>query len=193
MSDTAPISLHEHRKATRKMRWWYESLADYMVTNPSATQNDMAMNFGKAESTISTIVNSDAFKAYLRQRRAVHVEKLDGEVREKLFKAANRSLDHMLDVLEKKRDTIPLEMLQRVADSSLKNLGYGVTPPGGTTVNVNANPPNVHVAVSLDDLELARAALRRNQMIDVTPSAGSSPAALQDEPEAPVQTLKDLP
>lgn len=189
--DAPTLTPYGHVKATRKMRWWYESLADFMVANPAATQNDMAAHFGKGIATISTIINSDAFRAYLRQRRAVHVEKLDGEVREKLFKAANRSLDNLLDVLDKKRDTIPLEMLQRVADSSLKNLGYGVTPPGGTTVNVNTTPPNVHVAVSLDDLELARAALRRNQMIDVSP--GSSPGAGQGEEGPPVQTLKDLP
>ena len=135
-------SIHEFRKSTRKMRWWYELLADYMITNPGASQGELAAHFGRAESTISTVINTDAFKAYYRQRRTHHSEKLDATVRNKLFAATNKSLDHILDVLDKKRDTIPLEMLQRVADSSLKSLGYGVTPPSGVTVNVDNIAPN---------------------------------------------------
>lgn len=152
-------SIHSFRKATRKMRWWYESLADYMIANPQATQNDIATYFGRQPCTISTIINTNAFKAYFRQRRAVHADRIDTDVCEKLFKVASNSLDHILTTLDKKRDSIPLEMLQRTAESSLKSLGYGVTPPGGATVNVNTGPQTVHVAVSLDDLEQARAAL----------------------------------
>jgi hypothetical protein len=158
-------SIHDFRKATRKMRWWYESLADHMVANPSISNAELARHFGRAESTISTVINTDAFKAYYRQRRQHHVDKLDSAVRDKLFQVSNKSLDYMLEVLDKKRDTVPLEMLTRITDSSLKNLGYGVTPPGGAVnVNVNSSPQHVHVAVSLDDLESARAALRRNQL-----------------------------
>jgi hypothetical protein len=156
-------SIHDFRKATRKMRWWYESLADFMIANPGATQNEIAAHFQRNPATISTIINTDAFKAYFRQRRTIYAERLDTQVRDKLFAVTNKSLDHILEVLDKKRDTIPLEMLQRTAESSLKSLGYGATPPAGTTVNVNAAPQTVQVAVSLDDLQLAREALRRNQ------------------------------
>ena len=171
-------SIHEFRKTTRKMRWWYESLADFMIANPSATQNEMAAHFGRNPATISTVIATDAFKAYFRQRRSHHAEKLDTVVRDKLFNVASKSLDHMLETLDKKRDTIPLEMLARVSESSLKNLGYGVSPPGGAvTVNVGQAPQSVHVAVSLTDLEQAREALRRSQapqLVDVTPSDTAS-------------------
>ena len=170
-------SIHEFRKATRKMRWWYESLADFMIANPSATQNEIATHFQRQPCTISTIVNTDAFKAYFRQRRAVHAEKIDTTVRDKLFQVTTKSLDHILTTLDKKRDNIPLEILQRTAESSLKSLGYGAAQPAvGTTVNVNTAPPSVHVAVSLDDLEQARMALRRNQMqtIDHAPTSAST-------------------
>ena len=82
----------------------------------------------------------------------------------------------MMTTLDKKRDNIPLEILQRTAESSLKSLGYGAAQPAvGTTVNVSTSPPVVHVAVSLDDLEQARMALRRNQMqtIDHDPTRSS--------------------
>lgn len=167
-------SIHEFRKATRKMRWWYESLADFMIANPNATQNEIAAHFGRAVSTISTIVNTDSFTAYFRKRRDDHAEVLDASVRNKLLKVADFALDLTLNHLDKKRDTIPLDMLQRTTDSTLKSLGYGVEPRGGgTTVNVNQPPSYVAVPVGIADLEAAREALRRSQqgqVIDVTPN-----------------------
>jgi len=157
-------SIHEFRKTTRKMRNWYEALADYMIVHPTATQDEMARHFGRAVATISTVVNTDAFKMYFNKRRTQHADSLDATVRQKLFKLADASLDHMLSALEKKRDTVPLETLQRTSDMALKNLGYGVTPPSGVNVNVNTQPATVNVAVSVEDLEKAREALRRNQM-----------------------------
>jgi hypothetical protein len=157
-------SIHDFRKATRKMRSWYESLADYMIVHPTISNGELARHFGRAESTISTVVNTDSFKMYFRQRRAQHAETLDASVRQKLFKIADQSLDHMLSALEKKRDSVPLETLQRTSDMALKNLGYGAGTAPGVTVNVDQRPQTVNVAVSLDDLERAREALRRNQL-----------------------------
>jgi ribosomal protein L25 (general stress protein Ctc) len=175
-------SIHEHRKTTRKMRWWYESLADFMIANPRATQNEIAAHFGRATSTISTIVNTDMFKAYFRQRRDQHAEVLDASVRSKLMNVADKSLDMMLDHLEKKRDTIPLEGLQRNLETTLKSLGYGQSSPQvAVTVN-NAQPTVIPVAVSMEDLQAAREALRRNQMqqaqvIDHEPATLAPPEA----------------
>lgn len=157
-------SIHEHRKTTRKMRWWYESLADYMIANPRATQNEIAAHFQRGVSTISTIVNSDAFIAYFRQRRDRHATVIDASVRSKLMHVADRSLDLMLETLEKKGPSIPLEQLQRTTESTLKALGYGADRAPQTNVTVNNNTTTVPVAVSLEDLEAARGALRRSQV-----------------------------
>jgi hypothetical protein len=202
-------SIHDFRKATRKMRSWYESLADYMIVHPTISNGELARHFGRAESTISTVVNTDSFKMYFRQRRAQHADNLDATVRQKLFKIADQSLDHMLTVLEKKRDSVPLETLQRTSDMALKNLGYGAAAPSGVTVNVDQRPQTVNVAVSLDDLERAREALRRNQLAPpieadytditkategsgaTTSSPASSAGARQDEPDDR-PSLKDL-
>lgn len=170
-------SLHDHRKQNRKMRWWYESLADFMIATPNATQNEIAAHFGRATSTISTIVNTDAFKAYMRQRRAAHAETLDASVRSKMLNVVDKSMDLILDRFEKKRDSIPLETIQKTAESALRSLGYGTAGPS-TVINNNVGGATiVPVAVSLDDLERARAALRNSQrdaalappLIDVTP------------------------
>jgi hypothetical protein len=162
----APATAYGNILRTRRLRWWHESLADYILANPTATHAEIGKHFGRTDSTITIIVNTDAFKAYFRQRRTQYEEDLDAEVRGKLYKVASNSLDHMLDVLEKKRDSLPLEMLNRTAESALKNLGYGAPAPVGTTVNVNT-PQTVNVAVSVEDLEAARSALRRNQQAKI--------------------------
>jgi hypothetical protein len=158
-------SIHDIRKATRKMRSWYESLADYMIVHPTASQDELAQYFGRNVSTISTVVNTDSFKMYFRQRRAAQESTLDAQVRQKLFRLADNSIDTMLTVLEKKKDSVPIESLQRMSEMAFKNLGYGASANGsGVTVNVGAaQPATVNVAVSLSDLERAREALRRQQ------------------------------
>jgi hypothetical protein len=145
------------------MRSWYESLADYMIVHPTASQGEMAKYFGRNESTISTVINTDSFKMYFRQRRAAHESTLDAQVRQKLFKLADNSIDTMLAVLDKKKDSVPIESLQRMSEMAMKNLGYGAPSPAGVTVNVGQQTPTVSVAVSLVDLERAREALRRQQ------------------------------
>jgi len=171
-------SIHEHRKATRKMRWWYESLADFMIANPHATQEDIAAHFGRVRSTISTIINTDAFKAYMRQRRAAHTAVLDATVRDKMLNVADKSMELILNTLDKKRDSIPIETLLRTTETTLKALGYGATNGPAVNVNVNNAPQTTMIvpAVGVAELEAARDALRRSQMaaplIDVTPPAG---------------------
>lgn len=166
MNEPIPLSLHEQRKATRPMRWWYESLADFMIAHPSATQSEIAKHFGRNDSTISLIIHSDAFRAYYRQRRNEFAQQLDDEVRGKLFKVAGTSLDNLLLALEKKKDAVPIESLHRTTDMALKNLGYGASPSNSTVVN---SPTVVNVAVSVADLEAAREALRRNQLARPAP------------------------
>lgn len=159
------LSSYDQIKATRKMRWWYEALADYMIAHPDHRQNDIAAHFNRSPGTISTIINTDAFKAYLRQRRNDYEASLDQEVRGKLMNVASKGLDFLLEGLEKKRDSIPINVLQDVVDKSLRNLGYGAEK-SAPAVNVNVNAShnqNVPVAVSLEDLDAARAALRASQ------------------------------
>jgi hypothetical protein len=162
--DLTAMSDREVVQHTRPLQLWYESLADYIITHPEAKRPDIAAAMGRTEGTISLVMQSDSFQAYYRKRRDIHSEKIDAAMRQKLFKVADASLDYLLESLNKKRDSVPIEMLQRTADTALKNLGYGSTP--SPSVTVNNSPQTVNVAISLSDLEAARAALRRSQFLD---------------------------
>lgn len=166
---TLPTPSYAEVKANRKMRWWYEHLADFMMAHPQAKQNDIAAHFGRAPATISTIINSDAFKAYLRTRRASYAETLDATVRNKMLQVADQGFDLILDRFEKKRDSIPLEVLQKTVETALKGSGFGQNGPS-TVVNVApASQTVVPVAVSLADLQEAQQALRRAQQVPRLP------------------------
>lgn len=68
---------------------------------------------------------------------------------------------------------------------ALKSLGYGVAPQGPQVV-VNQPSQTVVVPVSVQDLELARAALRNSQrqMIDVTPQVIDGPTTTPEGSDA---------
>ena len=164
----------------RKMRWWYEALADYMIAHPTARQNDIAAYFKRAPSTISIIINSDAFKAYLRQRRGEYASNLDAAVQEKMLNVADKSFDMILERFEKKRDSIPLGDLFKAVELTQK----AAEKAPAVVVNNHAPSVAVPVAVSLEDLENARMALRASQtprMIDVTPTSEPAPAAARQQ------------
>ena len=163
----APPKSHSEIKATRRMRWWYEQLADYMMAHPQARQNDIATYFGRSASTISVIINSDAFQNYLRSRRANHTAALDQSVRTKMLDVADKGFDLILDRFEKKKDSIPLDMLVKTTEMVLK----ASQPQSGpsTVVHVGTPQPNVTVAVGLDDLMAAREALRNAQRMTPLP------------------------
>lgn len=175
-------------KATKKMRWWYEHLADFMIAHPEALQNDIAAHFGRAPSTISTIINSDAFQAYLRQRRGKYVEALDSTVRRKMLEVTDRGFDLILDRFDKKRDSIPLETITKTLEVVTRASGFGQQAGGpGVTVNVApATQTMVPVPVSLADLQEAQLALRNAQN-------GVRPAPIDAEfTEVPQPDAEDL-
>lgn len=164
MQNLPAARTHAEVKATKKMRWWYEQLADYMLAHPQALQNDIAAHFGRSAGTISTIINSDAYQAYYRQRRGAYVGALDDRVREKMLTVADKGFDLILDRFDKKRDSIPIDTLNKTVEMALKASGHG--QQGGPSTIVNVAPGTqtmVAVPVSLEDLQEAQQALRNSQ------------------------------
>lgn len=147
----------------QKMAWWYWDLLDYMIANPQATKKEIALHYGIAYQTMILVTTSDMFNAHLEQRRAIISKQLDGEIANRLGKVALTAIDLTQDVLDKKRDNIPLDSLTDIMDKALTRLGYGVkgtAPSSGVTVNVQQA---VVAPISGADLEEGRKLLRASQ------------------------------
>jgi hypothetical protein len=163
--------------ATRKLMFWYEMLADFLIANPTATHDQMAKHFGRSSGTIALVVKTDAFKEYLLQRRNQYIQEHDAAIRMKMMGIAEGSMDAMLLQIEKKRDQVPLGQLKEITEMALTGLGMGPKAGGGTNVHVqvNQNPGMVAVPVNVNDLEAAREAMRRAQSRQIEHSEASAP------------------
>lgn len=150
--------------AERKyMRWYYFAIMDWMIANPGRPLRDCAAHIGRTPSTLSLIINSDMFKAAFEERKRQFQMQHDLGIIEKTTKVANASLDALLEAVEKKRDKIPIDVLNDIAESSLTRLGYGITP-SQPSMQVNVNGQATIIApVSMQDLEEARMAMRQVQ------------------------------
>lgn len=145
----------------RRWRWWYEGLADWLLANPDKTLTAAAQHFNKSLSAISMIRNSDAFRTYFEARKNEFRSRHDEILRGKLTQVATSGLDIILQHMEKKKDAVPLSLATNVTQSALDRLGFApkaVAPATNVTVNNVAAP--VHVSISIEALEEARAALR---------------------------------
>lgn len=158
-----------------RMRWWYESIADWMLVNPGGSMADCARDLGRGISTVYLVTATDVFKRYFEKRRAEYNELHDLSIISKTTKIAESVLDLQLEVLEKKRDKIPLSQLIQIGDSALSRLGYGAKANGGgVTVNVGPNAGAHVVPVARETLAQARDVLRaaeQRKIVDITPSA----------------------
>lgn len=147
----------------KHLRWYYFAIMDWMIANPGKPLRECAAHIGRTPSTLSIIINSDMFKAAFEERKRQFQMQHDLGIIEKTTKVANASLDALLEAVEKKRDKIPIDVLNDIAESSLTRLGYGITP-NQPSMQVNVNGQATIIApVSMQDLEEARMAMRQVQ------------------------------
>jgi len=161
----------------------HEALADALLANPSARQRDIAKQLGVTEAWLSTVKNSDAFKAYYEKRRKEFNEKLHEATVAKLYATAIEAAQRVLEAVGD--EDCPADFALEALDTSLKRLGYGA---GGTSVVIDNSTTQLGVAVV--DRGILEEARRRmlNGVAENRPAAlgGSSGAArlLEAEPEA---------
>ena len=141
-----------------RWRWWYESIADWMIRNPDGLLKDCAAELDKHPNTISYIIHSDMFKEYFAKRKAEWVQKHDLSIVAKTTKIAELGLDVLLESLEKKREKVPIETIDRITNTALERLGYGQKE--APAVQVNVDQRTAVVQVSAEALHEARMSIR---------------------------------
>lgn len=142
-----------------KLRWWYPAIADWMLRNPGGDMVKCAKDLDRSVGGLRMITSSDMFKEYYAQRRREWQEAHDFAILSRVNQVATKSLDLVLDKMERKGDQVPMNVAKDIAFSALDRLGYA--PQNGPQVTVNTGEQkNVFVAVTPDALEEARTALR---------------------------------
>src|SRR5262245_2048023 len=121
-------------KARKPTKWWHDFIIDDMIANPDDTLAMRAKRLNYSPAYLSVITNSDLFKALYAKRRVEYKERLDEKIAHKTSLVADKTLDVVLETLEKKRNSIPFPALADFADRTLQRLGYGSKP--GNAVNV---------------------------------------------------------
>lgn len=153
---------------------WYVAISDWMIRNPGGDMSDCARDLKRHASTVRYIVNSDMFREFHAQRRNQWREQHDFALVSRITKVATKSLDVILDKMEKQADKIPMQLITEIATASLDRLGYAPQGPANTPVQVNIDnrQQTVSVPVTAAALEEARDALRaaeQKRAIDVRP------------------------
>lgn len=135
-----------------KVNSWHEQLATYMVAHPTSTLAEAAAFFKVSPSYISIVRNSDAFKAYYKDRMDGLFHSTCGEIYGQTTAMTSIALEKLNRKLETIGDTLSVGELKEIADTGLKRLGFGADKRSpAPSVNIN-----VGVVVSRDDLEKAR-------------------------------------
>lgn len=146
----------------KRFNWWYSAIIDWMVANPGRKLGECARHFDKSQAWLSTVINSDMFKAQLAARKESFQQVHDFGLIEKQTEVANLGFDILIDAMKKKRDAIPIDTLVKISDTAMQRLGYGVKPPAGipsVQVNLGMNQ-QVHAPVTAEALEAARNRVR---------------------------------
>lgn len=175
--------------AIKKVSWWHESIVDWELANPQLTLGDCAQYFGVTPSWLSTVRNSDAFKAYAMKRRAEYNEMVSLGLTGQLQQLATEAVGEMLDRVKNEKSKLEFGEVHQAGSLALKALGFGAGQMGnpnripdrgsvGITGNVTIN--NTIVATP-DVLARAREKMRQlnaqqaqsaqPQMIDISPAS----------------------
>lgn len=124
-----------------KLRYTHDAVIDEILADPSISQGELAGRFGYTQSWMSIIINSDAFKEKLAERRGELVDpRIQASISERLDAVARRALDKLLDKLDSPN---PIKNMELVA---MAKLGVGEAPSRGLNLTqnnyvVNLPPP----------------------------------------------------
>lgn len=151
-----------------KMRYRHEAIADMMLAHPAATQNEIAEKLGYTASWLSTVINSDSFKAYYEERRAEWNNELADTAHRKALEVGIKALDKTLEGLDRE-EIDPVTAF----DKALQRAGMAPSTRNDSVQN-NTQINNNYYTASKDELAEARARMTPQ------PDSSEHPAIEQD-------------
>jgi AraC-like DNA-binding protein len=110
-------------EAIARVHYTHDAMIDLIIAQPGISQNQIAAHFGYSFTWVSRIFNSDAFQARLALRKSDLVDpSILMSIDERLRVVADRSLEILHEKLEATKNT---DLALKIADMSVKALGYG--------------------------------------------------------------------
>lgn len=123
-----------------KVRYTHDAMIDVILANPTVKQTELAEMFDRSNGWVSLIVQSDAFKARLAERKAELVDPLiTASVENRLSAVAAKSLELIQEKLEQPlaNKMLSEDFVLQTAKMATAALGYGARPQNtGQTTNV---------------------------------------------------------
>jgi hypothetical protein len=120
--------------AISKVRYTHDAIIDEILVDPAISQGELSRRFGYTQAWMSIIINSDAFKERLAERKGDLVDpKIKASVEDRLEALAKGALDRLLDRVE---SSVPLKPLELVAIAKL-GTGDRANRPAGPPVSNN--------------------------------------------------------
>lgn len=136
-----------------KMGIKHTAILDYILLNQGrVTQADVARHFGMTRVWVSCIMNSDAFKAALAERRAEIGELVNITVADRINGVAAMGLEKLGAMVETSLDP---DFILDATDKLLQRAGYGKSGGPSTIVNNNTQI-NTYIPVERDVLAECR-------------------------------------
>lgn len=134
MSLPIPLQGTESAKdAIARVKNPHDAMIDLQLAKPGITQNELAKCLGYTVPWVSRVVNSDAYKARLAQRKQEIVDPILADTIEERFRGVvSQSLEIVANKLEA---TQSAELALKALDIGTKALGYGARDRGPTVQN----------------------------------------------------------
>ena len=129
-----------------RISYSHQGMAEYILANPWASQDQIAAHFGYSASWISTIICSDASQALLAKRRDELIDPvLRMSIKEQLDGILARSLEILRQKLDKPAAAIPDNLALQAAKVAAQAAGYGAR----TEQRSSLPPPDVNVHLTV--------------------------------------------
>ena len=117
----------------QKVRYSHDAMIDLIIENPTISQNAMAAHFGYTPGWVSQVINSDAFRERLAERKDELVDpRIRTSIEERIRGLADKSIEVLL---QKLHETNNMNVAVRALDVVTRSLGYGARPSAAVQIN----------------------------------------------------------
>lgn len=121
--------------ALARVRYTHLDMIDFLLANPGASQNELALRYGYSPSWVSNIMASDAWQAQFDKRRGEMVDPgLKHTIEEGFRAVVRRSQAVVLEMLDKPNP--PPNVALKAMELGARSLGLGL-PTSNPTVSVD--------------------------------------------------------